>query len=121
GPLTFSGMWEGRPYEDLGTVLEVEAPRRLSYTHWSALSGTPNTPEHQHTLVFTLDEHDGRTSVALTQDNAATEEERNHSAAMWVMVLDGLKARRGRGGVGAAGDARVRRVKHRSSEGLNAE
>lgn len=90
-PITFSGEWQGQTYEDLGEVLAFEPPRRLSYWHWSAMSGTPNTPEYRHTLVFTLEERDGGTHLALTQDNGASETERDHSAANWAMVLDGLK------------------------------
>lgn len=90
-PMTFSGTWEDKPYEDLGTVLAFEPSRRLSYSHWSPLSGTPDSPENRHTLDVTLAEHDGRTTVTLTQDNNASEEARDHSADNWRMVLDGLK------------------------------
>ncbi len=92
GEMTFSGEWNGRSYEDRGTVIEVDAPRHLSYSHWSPLNGTPDTPENRHVLDFTLEERDGHTHLTLTQDNNANEEERAHSTTMWTQMLAELKA-----------------------------
>jgi uncharacterized protein YndB with AHSA1/START domain len=90
-PMTFSGEWNGKPYEDLGTVTAVDPPHRMAYSHWSPLSGTEDAPENRHNLEWTLDEHDGHTHVTLAQDNNANEEERQHSSEMWGQLLAGLK------------------------------
>ncbi|MFA7250147.1 MAG: SRPBCC family protein [Dehalococcoidia bacterium] len=37
-PMTFRGEWQGRAYENRGTLTAVEPNRRLAYTHWSPLS-----------------------------------------------------------------------------------
>ena len=42
-PITWSGEWEGKPYQDKGKVLEVDPGRRLVHTHFSALSGARTT------------------------------------------------------------------------------
>ena len=97
--MTFRGDWQGKPYEDLGTITAIEPNRRLAYTHWSPLSGTPDTPENRHQLEFTLDEHEGHTTVKLTQDKNPTEEARDHSAEMWSALLGDLKQVVERGGV----------------------
>ena len=89
--MTFQGNWEGKAYEDRGTVLVFEPPRHLAYSHWSPLSGTPDTPEHRHRLDFTLEERGERTLVRLTQDHNPTEEAREHSEQMWTTLLDGLQ------------------------------
>ena len=53
--LTWSGPWQGHPFEDKGEVLEVERPHRLVVTHFSPLSGQPDVPESYHRLQYVLD------------------------------------------------------------------
>ena len=90
-PIYYRGEWEGRSYEDKGTVLEVQRERRLVSTHWSPLSGVPDTPENYHTVTYLLAEHDGSTDVTIRQDNNASEDEKAHSEQNWQTVLAGLK------------------------------
>ena len=63
----------------------------LRSTHWSPLSGVPDTPENYHTVTYELSEKDGSTEVTISQDNNANEEERVHSEQNWKTVLDGMK------------------------------
>ena len=44
-PITWTGEWDGKPYEDKGEVLAVDEPNRFEVTHWSPLTGTPDVPE----------------------------------------------------------------------------
>ncbi len=90
-PIYYRGEWQGRPYEDKGTVLEVKPNKRLVATHWSPLSGVPDVPENYHTVTYLLHEHDGSTDVTILQDHNASEEEKQHSEQNWQMVLAGLK------------------------------
>ena len=90
-PITWSGEWEGKPYQDKGQVLAYDEPERLSVTHFSPLTGQDDVPENYHTLVYELGENDGVTTVSLSQDNNGSEEEAEHSRANWQMMLDGLK------------------------------
>ena len=90
-PITWSGVWEGKPYEDKGTILKVDAPRYLEYDHYSPLTGEPDVPENYHTLTFTLTEKGSGTHLVLTQDNNKSAEERDHSQKMWEGMLDGMK------------------------------
>ncbi len=91
-PITWNGEYEGRPYQDKGEVLSYDEPRKLSVTHYSPLAGQEDKPENYHTLVYTLDEHNGGTRVSLTQDNCADEQEAEQFSANWQQMLDGLKA-----------------------------
>lgn len=91
-PIVFTGEWQGTRYEDKGTILRAEPERFLQYTHWSNLSGLPDTPEHYHTITIQLTAHGAETIVSLTQDNNPTEEARGHSQANWERVLAGLKS-----------------------------
>jgi uncharacterized protein YndB with AHSA1/START domain len=90
-PLVLRGEWEGKPFEDKGTVLRAEANRLLSYTHFSPMSGMPDAPEHYHTITVELADAGDHTDVSLSQDNNATEEERDKSAATWSTMLGTLK------------------------------
>lgn len=91
-PITWSGEWEGKAYEDKGTVVAVDEPRRFEVTHWSPLTGTPDEPDSYHTLVYTLQDTDRRTVVTVTQDHNADQAEADGNAATWGQLLDALKA-----------------------------
>lgn len=90
-PILYRGEWEGKSFEDKGEILEIEPEKRLMSTHWSPLSGVPDTPENYHTVTYTLSEKGDRTAVTITQDNNATEEEKAHSENNWQTVLQGMK------------------------------
>jgi uncharacterized protein YndB with AHSA1/START domain len=92
GPITWRGEWQGRAYEDKGTVLAVEPERLLKYTHWSPMGGSEDLPENYHTVTYELSSEEGKTVLKLTQDNNASEEEAEKMAANnWAPVLAGLK------------------------------
>jgi uncharacterized protein YndB with AHSA1/START domain len=89
--ITWKGEYEGKKYEDKGVVVEVERERRLKLTHFSPTSGDEDVPENYHTLVYELEEGDGKTHVSLSQDNNKSEEAAEHSRANWDKMLSGLK------------------------------
>ena len=90
-PIIYKGQWEGKSFEDKGKILKLEPEKRLRSTHWSPLSGVPDSPENYHTVTYELSEKDGNTDVTITQDNNASDEERVHSEQNWKTVLDGMK------------------------------
>jgi len=90
-PITWSGEFNGRPYKDKGEVLHVERERTLQYSHFSTMSGEPDTPENYHVVTVDLSNAGGKTRVTLQQNNNPTEEARQHSQKNWNMMLQGLK------------------------------
>ena len=90
-PITYKGQWEGKSFEDKGKILKIEPQKMLRSTHWSPLSGVPDTPENYHTVTYQLMERNGGTEVTITQDNNANAEEKAHSEQNWRTVLDGMK------------------------------
>ena len=91
-PIVWRGEWKGRSYEDKGTVMAVEPQRLLQYTHWSPMGGSEDKPENYHTVTYALAGEDGKTTLTLTQDNNASQEEADKMAAdNWGPVLDALK------------------------------
>jgi uncharacterized protein YndB with AHSA1/START domain len=90
-PITYSGEWEGKPFEDKGTVVDVQPGHLLSTTHFSPLSGKDDMPENYHTVTYTLEPDGDSTTVTLTQDNNESDEDAKHSADNWMLMLAGLK------------------------------
>lgn len=90
-PITYTGVWEGKEYEDKGTILKVEPGKYLLSTYWSGFSGLPDVPENYQKVGYALEPADGGTKLTLTQDNISSEKSRDHSAQNWKMVLEGLK------------------------------
>ena len=90
-PITWSGEWKGKPYQDKGEIIDAQPGKRLAYTHFSPLAGKPDRPENYHRVAIELSPSGKGTAVRLTQDNNATEDERAHSAENWANMLDGLK------------------------------
>jgi uncharacterized protein YndB with AHSA1/START domain len=95
-PITWSGEYEGRPYQDKGEVLTYDEPRVLSVTHYSPLLGQDDVPESYHTLVYTLTRQgsgdDAVTHLDLNQDGCADEAEAERFSQNWQQMLDRLKA-----------------------------
>lgn len=90
-PITWSGEYEGKSYEDKGVIKEITPSKKLAYTHFSPMSGEPDIPENYHTVTITLSPKGSGTQVSLEQDNNDTDEAREHSEKNWKMMLDGLK------------------------------
>lgn len=90
-PIRYKGVWQGKPYEDKGKVLQNEPGKLLVSTFWSSLGGLPDSPENYQTVRYELDGADGSTRLTITQDNNASEEEARHSEENWKMVLEGIK------------------------------
>ncbi len=89
-PIIWKGEWQGRSYEDKGTILQFKPGRTLQYTHFSPLAGVPDKPENYHTVTVELTAEENKTRVSLSQDKNASEEERAHSQQNWEMVLAAL-------------------------------
>jgi uncharacterized protein YndB with AHSA1/START domain len=89
--ILWKGEYDGKPYEDKGEIIEVEAGRLLKVTHFSPLSGQEDTPENYHALTYRLEAEGPKTRLSLSQDNNPTEEAAEHSRKNWETVLDGLK------------------------------
>lgn len=94
--ITWSGEYQGKPYQDKGEIVAVEPGRRLELTHYSPLGGQPDVPENYHTLTYELAPNGSGTTLSLSQDNNASDEEVEHSTAMWTQMLESIKGEIGR-------------------------
>ncbi len=89
-PITWTGEYEGRPYEDHGEVLEASPGRLLRYTHVSP--ARDGRPDNVHEVCIALEGVDEvGTRVTLSQDGNDGEDACRHAARQWTKMLDGLK------------------------------
>lgn len=89
--ILFTGEWEGKPYEDKGTVLQFDTEKILAYNYWSNFSGQPDVAENYQTISYALREVNGKTELVITQENCRDEEVRAHSESNWKMVIGSMK------------------------------
>ena len=72
--LVFRGEWEGKSYEDKGTILEAIPGELLSYSYWSGFSGLEDTSENYSKVSYTLEQTVDGTLLNLEQKGFADEE-----------------------------------------------
>ena len=90
--IIYKGVWQGKEYEDGGTILQFEPEKIFQSTYWSSMSGTEDKPENYATVTYTIEERSGDgTLLKLTQNNIKTEESKKHLEENWDMVLNAIK------------------------------
>jgi uncharacterized protein YndB with AHSA1/START domain len=75
-PITWTGEYDGRTYQDKGEVL----------------MGDEDVPESYHTLVYTLTATDNGTRLELSQDGCDSDEQAAQFSQNWQAMLDRLRA-----------------------------
>ena len=89
--IVWKGEWQGTKYEDKGLIVKMDPQHLIKYSHFSPLAGLPDLQENYHVVTIELSSHGGQTIVSLSQDNNATEQERQHSEKNWETMLASLK------------------------------
>jgi len=90
--LIYRGEWEGKSYEDKGTILEIDPPRRLRTNYYSPLSGKADAPENYAEVTYALAPEAGGTKLTVTQTNVEDEEAKARSETNWGTSLEAMKA-----------------------------
>ncbi len=90
-PIIFSGEWEGKSYEDKGTILAIENEKFLQYNYWSGFSGLEDKEENYSLVTYQLEQNGKNTIVSVTQQGFASEQAQAHAEGGWQMVLEGMK------------------------------
>jgi len=91
-PIRYRGEWEGRPYEDKGTILEIVPGDRLVTSYYSPLSGKSDEPASYQTVSYFLADDGDGTLVTITQDGCADDAEAERMSGNWSAVLASLKS-----------------------------
>jgi len=89
--LKFTGEWEGKKYEDKGTILDSEPGKLFRYTYWSSMGKLEDKPENYATVTYELAPAGDETILHIIQDNVETDESREHSESNWQWILTELK------------------------------
>ncbi|MGA7987668.1 MAG: SRPBCC domain-containing protein [Candidatus Dormiibacterota bacterium] len=91
-PITWSGEWKGKSYQDKGVVLAFDPEEVLSTTYWSSMSGKEDKPENYYTVTYRLDGDGETTTLTLEQDGNESQEAADQMAQNnWGPVLESLK------------------------------
>ena len=90
-PLIHRGQYQGRPYQAKGEIVRFDPPELLVHTHWSELSGKPDSPEHYQQVSWALSRRDGETKLTITERNLPSEKLRALSEQTWQVVLKNIK------------------------------
>lgn len=89
-PIYFRGEWEGKPYEDKGTVLSYSNNDTLSFSYLSNWSGLPDSPENYLHIVYKVSATPEGTLLQITQSNYDADKA-THSESNWAAVIEGMK------------------------------
>lgn len=89
--LIFKGEWQGKKYEDKGTVLKFEPGKLLQYNYWSSMSGIEDKPENYVTVTYFVSNEKDKTLLTISQENIPDEKMKEHSEQNWKKVLNNLK------------------------------
>ena len=90
-PIKFKGEWEGKSYEDKGTILEIQKNKLIKYDYWSSMSGIEDKPENYVIVTYQLSGKDENVNLSVLQENIPDEKMKTHSIENWNKVLAGLK------------------------------
>jgi uncharacterized protein YndB with AHSA1/START domain len=90
-PIRFTGEWEGKTYEDKGTILDFQKNKLIKYDYWSSMSGIEDKPENYVIVTYQLSGEDGNVNMTVSQENIPDEKTKVHSIENWNYVLNGLK------------------------------
>ena len=90
-PVYFRGEWEGKPYEDKGTVLHYEPQKVLAFNYFSSWSDLPDRPENYQVITYRVKPKGSSTILTIVQSNIDTLEKKLHSAQNWKLLAKELK------------------------------
>jgi uncharacterized protein YndB with AHSA1/START domain len=90
-PIRFHGVWEGKPYEDKGTILAFEKLKLIKYNYWSSFSGVPDVPENYNDITYLLTQVNDEVVYTVLQEGIRDEQTRTHSETNWGVVMDQMK------------------------------
>ncbi len=90
-PIIYRGVWQGKPYKDKGTILDIENEKFIYYNYWSSFSGTADKPENYANIRYELSKNSQGVIFTITQDGIKSQELLNHSGKNWDFIMDELK------------------------------
>ena len=90
-PILYKGVWEGKPYEDKGNILDIEKEKLIHYNYWSSFSQTADIPENYSEIKYELSTDNDETVFTIIQGGFKTQETLDHSDKNWGYIMEGMK------------------------------
>lgn len=90
-PILYRGIYDGKPYEDRGNVIDIETGKFILYNYWSSFSGTDDVLDNYSEIKYELSVDENGTIFTIEQRGFKTKEAHDHSEKNWGYVIDGLK------------------------------
>lgn len=90
-PIVYRGVWEGKPYEDKGNIIDIEKEKFIFYNYWSSMSGTADVPANYSEIRYELTPDKNGTTFTVIQHDIKTQEAREHSEKNWGFIMNGMK------------------------------
>lgn len=89
--IKFTGEWQGKKYEDKGTILDIVKNRLIKYSYWSSMSGIEDKPENYVIVTYEISGKDNNVNLSILQENIPDQKMKEHSEENWQKVLQALK------------------------------
>lgn len=87
--INYEGEYQGKKYHEKGIIKKLDPGKTFESTYLS--SDKEDKPGNYKLVTYKITEKEGKSVVTLTQDNNASEKEKEHSTSNWKMVLKKLK------------------------------
>lgn len=87
----FSGEYQGKKYEDKGTVLKNIPGKLLQYNFWSSMSGIEDKPENYVIVTYEIILGKLETTLTVTEENLPDDDMKIHSEETWNKVFHNMK------------------------------
>ena len=90
-PLTYTGEYQGKKYEEKGVIKQIEPEKILQATHFSSMSGKDDKPENYALVTWELEPNGDDTVLSVSQDHLENEKGVAGAKQNWTNVLKDLK------------------------------
>lgn len=90
-PIKFHGEYEGKKYEDKGTVLKSIPGKLLEYDFWSSMSGIEDKPENYVIVSYEITQGKLESTLTVTEHNLPDEKMKKRSEETWNKVFHNMK------------------------------
>lgn len=90
-PIYFRGEWDGKPYEDKGTVLSFVPLQSLVYNYFSSWSDLEDKLENYQIIRYRVKPLGAKTVLIIEQHNIDTIDKKVHSLQNWKSLMVEIK------------------------------
>jgi uncharacterized protein YndB with AHSA1/START domain len=90
-PIIFKGEWDGKPYQDKGTVLVYEPNKRLTYDYHSSWSDLEDRPENYQIITYSVKKKGNSTILTIGQRNIDALSKKLDSVKNWTALTLSIK------------------------------